>query len=197
MKIIYNSTVRNYLCALLILTLAMSCSQNLSYQQALNKNKKQFDDPKALADAQFLVDAKSFNLFESRLSEKAVQSGYSAAVVNMAKKSVEDHKELGEELNKLARKKKIKLPSEMSDSHVKSLGQLTATDREDFDKNYVRMLEQVNEENTYQFENMATAASDADIRAFSARKLGTLRTHAQAIDSVENKLLQTFSRGDQ
>lgn len=182
---------------LAVAVLAVSCSQNLSYQQAVNKNQRHFDDPKMQADAKFLVDAKSFNLFETNLSDIAIKSGYSAALVNMAKRSQEDHEKMTKELNKLARKKHIKLPKEMSDSHAQLLKKLSAADREDFDRNFVRVVEQVNAENTFQFETMATEATDGDIRAFSAHKLDLLRSQAQAIDSVENKLMHTFSRDDQ
>lgn len=172
--------------------MVMACSRELSYKEALRKNEKDIQDPKRLNDATFLVEAKSFNILESRLTQLASLSGYSSSVVTVAKDNFAEHTAMSKELNDLARKEDIRLPDEMKEEHSAMYDQVATSARGDFDKNFIRTMKAANQENMNKFLGMATGAHDPDIRAFSARKLDMLRTHAGQIENVEKELLQTY-----
>jgi predicted outer membrane protein len=175
----------------MIVVLLGSCASNLSYQQAMDKNRRSLDDMNRLADAQFLVEAQSFNLLEKSINELAIKNGYSSELVNYGKKSFKKHDELENELSKLSRKEKIKVPSGMKDEHQRIYDDLAATGRADFDKTYVDVLQEVNEDNIELLEEQSSKAFDDDIRAFAARKLGMLRASITALDNIDDRLMHT------
>ena len=190
MKTLYN--IKATIIIFLLACIAGSCSQNLTYQEAMNKNQRKIDDPKRLLDANFLVDAKSFSILESKLAELATTTGYASKIVELARKDRDAHSQFSEDLDKLASREKIILPDNMNDQHQSLYYELVKADREDFDKSYLQMLARVNKDVSDQFEKMATDATDGDVRAFAAKKLGLLRDQEKLIDDVEDTLLNTY-----
>ena len=187
-----NSTRLLYtIASAIVLFSLVSCSGNLTYQQALDKNRKSLESMEKLEDAQFLVEAQSLNLLEQRANELAMQKGYSAAVVNFAKKNADAFEDFGDDLAKVARKEKMKLPSEMKNEHAQKLDELSSIARSDFDSRFIDILEDINDEHTELFENQASEANDDDVRGFAASKLGILRSNLEEMSKVEDELMQT------
>jgi putative membrane protein len=191
MKILYKLCKATVI-ALTAICLASSCSQNLTYHEAMSKNQRKIDDPNRLADANFLVDAKSFNILETKLAELATTTGYASKIVELARKDMDAHKNFSEDLDKLASREHVVLPDNMNDQHQNMYYELVKTDREDFDKSYLTLLARVNNDVTQQFQKMATDAADGDVRAFAAKKLDLLRNQEKLIDNVEDALLNTY-----
>jgi predicted outer membrane protein len=180
----------NTVCVLGFALFLTSCSKDLSYNDALNKNKK-IEDPELVKDANFLVEAKSVNMLEEQLASLAADTAYSAALVELSKNNIKDYDKLDTEIDKLALKKKIKLPTEISSDHLQLYSEVNKARHEEFDKDLLKTLRKVNDENTEKFESMATEAHDDDIRAFSARYLDMLRSQSERIKVVEDQLLET------
>jgi putative membrane protein len=191
MENLYDKITAAIYCLVAVVML-QGCSSSLSYNEALQRNVKNIEDSKKLADARFLVEAMSFNTLATHLAEAAMKSGYSASVVSMAEQNYEEHEEMGKELRKLARKEGIVLPSEMNDEHARYLAELTSSDRREFDRNYIRILKTINEEDGRKFSEMATAAESEEIRAFAARKLDLFETHENTLETVDADLLRTY-----
>jgi len=191
MKKLYKSNTV-YAAVIITATLITSCSQDLTYQQAINKNQRKIEDPKRLDDARFLVDAKSFNLLDMRLAELASENGYAATIVNLAKKDITNHEDLAKDLNKLSAKEKIAIPANMNEEHQAILFELAKAERQDFDRQYLDALERINDDITRRFTTMATQANDADIRAFAARRLDMLREQESLLSEVEEALMDTY-----
>lgn len=191
MKKLYNS-INLYVAFALAAILFTSCSQDLTYQEAINKNQRKIDDPDRLDDARFLVDAKSFNLLDMRLAELAAANGYAATIVNLAKRDLTNHEDLSKDLNKLSAKEKIAIPDNMNEEHQAILFDLSKAEREDFDRQYLQALNRINDDITRRFTTMATQAKDADIRAFAARRLGMLREQESLLSEVEDALMDTY-----
>ena len=191
MKNQYNKPVSSLYC-LVILVFMAACSSSLSYNDAIQKNAIRIQDAEKLDDARFLVDATSYNILATRMAETAVKSGYSSSLVNLAKQNLERHEEMGRELKKLARKQDIVLPAKMDSDHEKLLSELTATDRREFDRAYIRILRDISEEDSEKFSQMATEAQNEDIRAFAARKLDLFESHKEELQTVDAELLRTY-----
>ncbi len=176
----------------LVLLLPSGCDSTLSYSKAVKKNLKNTDNQQRFDDARFVIDAASYNLLATSLAEQASTSGYSAALVSLAKENLEHHRTMRKELKRLARKEKIKLPGEMSDSHQALLNELKTTDKRSFDAAYIRIMNEITEESRNTFSRLATAAESAEIRSFAARELGTFDSHKDRLRTVENGLLRTY-----
>ena len=182
--------IRTISIALLLMILS-GCASNLSYQQALEKNRRTLDNMDQVEDSQFLVEAQSFNLLETRINQLAAEKGYSSELVSYAKRNVDSHKDVQKELSKLSRKTKIKIPSEMKEEHKRILDDLTSTGRADFDAHFIDVLKDVNSENTRLYEEYSTDAHNGDVRAYAARNLGHFRAHAEQLEQVDDQLMQT------
>jgi len=169
-----------------------ACSSTLSYNDAMQRNISNIDDSEKLEDARFLIDATSYNILATRMAEEAIESGYSASVVSMARKNLEQHEELGRELRKLSRKEDIVLPREMNSEHERILAELTSAERRQFDRTYMRLLGDIGEQDGQKFSDMATKAQSEDIRAFAARKLDLFESYRQEIQTVDAELLRTY-----
>jgi putative membrane protein len=186
-----TQTLQQAFSVVLFVMVLVSCSSNLSYQQALEKNRRTLDNMDQVDDARFLVEAQSFNLLETKINEIAAEKGYSSDLVNFARRNVETHKDVQKELSKLSRKAKMKVPSEMKEEHQRVVDDLTATGRADFDAHFVDVLKDVNSENTRLYEEYSTEANNGDVRAYAARNLGYLRAHAEQLEQVDDQLMQT------
>lgn len=158
----------------------------------MQKNVRTIDNSEKLNDARFLIDAASYNILATKMAEAAIESGYAASVVSLAKDNLEAHEEMGQELRKLARKEDITLPGQMNTEHARILSELTSTDRRAFDKAYLHLLREVGEKDRQKFANMATDAYSDDVRAFAARKLDLFEAHRQAIETADAELLRTY-----
>jgi putative membrane protein len=192
MKILQNNRTGNLLCLIVLSMLMGACASSLSYDEAMRKNANKIKDTEKLDDARFLVDAKSYNLLALELTQAAMNQGYAASVVTLAKQNHDDHIEMGKEIKKLARQKKVVLPETMKPEHQKLSAELTASDRTEFDKNFIRIFKAVSEEDNGHFMDMATDGADGDIRAFAARKLDLFKSHQTSFETVDAELLKTY-----
>ncbi|HEX8040146.1 MAG TPA: DUF4142 domain-containing protein [Chryseosolibacter sp.] len=191
MRNIFKKTM-NALGVVVIAGMVAACSSSLTYNEAVQKNARKITDPEKLDDARFLVDAASYNILATKLSEAAINSGYSASVVRLAKENKEEQAEMGKELKKLARQEHVALPAEMNEDHQKLLAQLTASDRREFDRNYIRILREASEDGSHRFEQMATEGESDDVRAFAARELHLFESSKSGLETVDAELLKTY-----
>lgn len=187
----YNNLLSTFSC-LVVAFLFVTCSSNLSYNEAMQKNVRNIEDTEKLEDARFLLEAASYNILATRMAEAAIESGYSASVVSMAKENLEEHEEMGDELRRLARKEDVALPAEMNSEHERILAELTSTDRREFDRTYIQLLREVSQQDSQKFATMATEANSEDVRAFAARKLDLFKSHQEHIQTVDSELLKTY-----
>ena len=173
-------------------SLLTGCSSSMSYNEAMQRNVTTIEDSEKLEDARFLLDAASYNLLAQGMAETAIESGYSASIVSMARENLDRHEEMQRELRKLARRADIVLPGEPKSEHKRLLAELKAADRREFDRTYIRLLREVSEEDSRKFSNMATEAGNEEIRAFAARKLDLFESYQDQLQTVDAELLQTY-----
>lgn len=169
-----------------------SCYSSLSYNDAIQKNISRADSPDMHDDARFVADAASYNLLATQAAEKAIESGYSATVVNLAKETLKQQELVRKDLKRIARREDMVLPAEMSEEHERLLSELKAAGRDQFDRTFVRVLMEVNNKDRRRFEEMATDAKSDDIRAFAARQIGHFDTHRSQLQTVDAELLRTY-----
>lgn len=191
MKNEYNRIVAAF-CSVALLSLMASCYSSLSYNDAVQKNIRRADNPDMHDDARFIADAASYNLLATALAEEATQKGYSASLVSLAKQNLELHEEMTKKLKRLARKEKMVLPAEMKDDHQRLLAELKDADRRDFDRTYVRIMQDISSDDRDMFSRMATEAKSEEIRGFAATQLGLFDTHKTQLETVDAELLKTY-----
>ncbi len=179
-------------CSAACVVLLASCYSSLSYNDAIQKNVSRVDDPDRHDDARFLADAASYNRLATEMAEEAVQSGYSASLVSLAKENLEQHHEMKKELKRLARREDMVLPAEMKEEHQNLLTELKRADRSQFDRTYIRIMSEIAQQDREMFSRMATEGESEEIRAFAATQLGTFDTHKTQLETVDAELLRTY-----
>lgn len=174
----------------LLLVIGYSCAPtNLTYSEALDRNRRKLETDAQRRDSDFLVEAANTNLLLTTLSSRAAQEGYARVVVDFATSALADHQRMQDDLKKLAKDKKMSLPTSMSDQYQQTVNRLTTSDKRSFDREYLNVSENIHERTIRVFEEAALNANDSNIRAFAAAKLDMLRAHARKASQAESQLL--------
>ena len=172
---------------LLILTLSLS-SCNSSSNRNSNQNAKP-EDTKAVAeehndakfantkedDAKFLVAAAEINLEEIQLGRLAQTRGISTQVKELGKMMETEHTKASSDLQALAAKKQVTIPTTLTDDGISANQKLTDTKLSDFDKEYADMMVRGHKDAISKFEKASTDATDSDTRDWAASMLPALR----------------------
>jgi putative membrane protein len=147
--------------------------------------------------ADFAMKAAAGGMFEVEASKMAVQKATAANVKSFAEKLVADHTKANDELKALASKKSITLPSMVSKKHQDKLDKLAKLSGTEFDEEYMEMMDADHEKDVRLFEKASNSDDiDAEVKAFAAKTLPTLRMHAEMADSGEEMAKETDRKAD-
>lgn len=144
--------------------------------------------PVSEEESKFAVTTASGSMLEIQASELAQQKSGNQRIKDFSAMMVSDHTKVSDELKSLAGMKNITLPPAPGDDHMDELKKLTEKSGTDFDKDYVKLMINQHEKNIKNFEDMASNAQDADLRAFAAKNLPTLRSHLNAIQEIKSSM---------
>lgn len=137
---------------------------------------------------EFMKTAAQGGMSEVKLGELAASKAQNADVKAFAKKMVEDHSKANSELKALAEKKKFTLPTSISEDQQEAYDELAKLSGAEFDKKYVEMMVEDHEEDVEAFQEQADDGEDADIKAFAAKTLPTLKSHYEMIKGISDKM---------
>jgi len=135
-------------------------------------------------DQTFLQHAARGGQLEVELGELAATRASKDAVQDFGKRMMEDHGKVNKQLKELASRKKVQLPNELDDDGKNKKAQMNALPPEQFDAKYVEMMVKDHEKDVADFEKQAKGAEDADVRAFAAGNLPTLKSHLEKIKAL-------------
>ncbi len=169
---------------LLAVTFLMSwtaCSDNKSEDTkdvAQEHNNAKFDsNANKEDDSKFLVAAAEINLEEVQLGKLAQTNGASNDVKTLGKMMELDHTAAMNDLNVLATKKQITIPTTITDKGQSAYKSLSEKKAKDFDKAYGDMMVDGHKDAISKFEKASTDCKDPDIKAWAASMLPKLRSH--------------------
>lgn len=166
---------------LLILTLTFCNNAKNSKHEDTKDVAEEHNDAKFANtkenDANFLVSAAEINLEEIQLGKLAQTNGTSTQVKELGKMMETEHSKALADLQALAAKKQITIPTTLTDDGMNDNKKLMDTKASDFDKEYADMMVSGHKDAISKFEKASTDASDADIRDWAASMLPALRKH--------------------
>lgn len=139
-------------------------------------------------DAKFAVAAANGGMAEVELGKLAQEKAASSKVKDFSGMMVTDHSKAGDELKALAKSKNITLPTAIDSKEQKVKDDLSAKSGADFDKAYVSNMIDDHKEDIKEFEDAAKNLKDADLKAFAAKTLPTLKMHLQAIQKIHDSM---------
>ena len=139
-------------------------------------------------DLAFINDAAPGSMAEVELGRLAVKQAASNDVKQFAQKMIDDHSKAVEELKQLAGGKKVNLPPDLMPKHKEVMEKLSKLQGADFDREYVKEMVAAHEKDVAAFTGVSQNATDADVKAFAAKTLPTLKMHLQMIRDIAGKI---------
>jgi putative membrane protein len=128
-------------------------------------------------DRDFIQKAGRANLSEVQLGQLALDRGTTKAVRDFAKRMVDDHTKANQALKKLADKKGMDLPSDVSDEQKAVYAQLSKLTGTDFDEAFMKQMASDHADAVNLFEQKASSSSDPAIQSMARKMLPTLKIH--------------------
>lgn len=169
---------------------AMNSNMNTNTNSVMNSNtlSNVNSNSTALVQDNFWTTAAQGGMAEVELGKLAASKATNAEVKQFAQMMVTDHTKANTELKTLAAKKNVVLPTEVSSSHKSLMEDLNKKTGVDFDKAYVDAMVDDHEEDVEFFQDKSEDSSDADVKAFAAKTLPTLKMHLEKIKAIQAKM---------
>ena len=130
-------------------------------------------------DVSFIQKAAGGGAQEVENGKMAERQAKSAEVKNVAARIVADHTRINKELTALANRKGVTFNT--GGVRAQNLG--TA----DFDRAYLKLLEEVHKTDIAAFENEAKSGNDSELKAWTSKTLPTLKQHLAMVEAAEKK----------
>jgi len=128
-------------------------------------------------DVNFIQKAAGGGAQEVANGKMAEKQAKSAEVKSIATRMVADHTRLNNELTALANRKGVKFNT----SKAQNLGS------GDFDRMYLKWLEEVHRTDIADFERAAKSSDDSELKAWASKNLPTLKQHLAMVQAAEKK----------
>src|SRR5207247_4660043 len=130
-------------------------------------------------DVNFIQKAAGGGQQEVENGKMAEKQGKSAEVKSIGARMVADHTRIGKELAALANRKGVNFNT----SSVKAQNIGTA----DFDRMYLKLLEELHREDIAEFETEAKSGDDKELKAWASKTIPTLRQHLTMVGDAMKK----------
>lgn len=139
-------------------------------------------------DLAFMNAAAPGGMAEVEMGRMAAKHAQSSEVKRFAARMIADHTKAGDELKQLAQQKKVMLPPDVSPAHKETMAKLSKLSGAEFDRAYVMAMVADHEKDVTAFTATAKGAVDADLKAYAAKTLPTLKEHLQMIRDIAAKM---------
>lgn len=147
-------------------------------------------------DTKFVEKAAKAGQYEVEAAQIAVTKANDPAVKTYAEALVKDHTAANNELKQFATSKSVTLPTELDHGQRSELEKLNKLSGTDFDREFVKKAGVKDHESTVKdFEKSAKNAKDADLKAWAAKTVPTLREHLNHAKTLEDQVKATKKRG--
>ncbi|RYY41198.1 MAG: DUF4142 domain-containing protein [Chitinophagaceae bacterium] len=143
--------------------------------------------PLGEADMAFVQKAAMGGMMEVQAGNLAQSNGAHDRVKAFGSMMVRDHQAANDELMNLARAKGMTLSDSMDKKTQDHMMAMQKMQGKAFDKHYIGMMVEDHNKDVAEFEKAANGAMDADLKAWAAKTLPTLKMHqdsAKAINSA-------------
>lgn len=191
-----NSTILKmslYTAAFLGIFTFVSCNQNTDSNGTDtkeiaedNNNDAKFSDTKE-DDAEFLVSAAAINLEEIQLGQLAQKNSKMPEVIELGKMMEVDHTKAQKELQALATRKQIDIPTTLTDDGMDAYNKLKDKFGKGFDNDYCDMMVKGHKGAIDKFEKASNNTKDPDIKSWTETMLISLKSHLSHSEACQEK----------
>jgi putative membrane protein len=135
----------------------------------------------------FMKDAAQGGMAEVKMGQLAAKNAKDPEVKKFGQMMVTEHGAAGKDLDALAKKKNIALPTDIG-SHQSTYDKLSKMTGPDFDKEYVNEMVSDHEADLKEFQKQADNSSDPDVKAFAAKGAEMVKKHLDIIKAIQAKM---------
>ncbi|HYE61977.1 MAG TPA: DUF4142 domain-containing protein [Phycisphaerales bacterium] len=139
-------------------------------------------------DKDFVTTAAASGMKEVELGRLGTRQASNEQLKQFAQKIIDDHTKANEELMTLARNKNIDVPTQLPQDHKSMVQKFNQLNGAEFDREFVTHMVQSHQKSVDLFDRQARQGEDAQVRAFAARTLPTLRQHLQMAKDLQQNL---------
>jgi len=139
-------------------------------------------------DVEFASAITNNALNKVNTGKMALEKSTNNRVKNFAAMLVKDHTKLGDELNQVAKDKKITLPALSGMAEMRQADRLAMKQGNDFDKAFLDAMIQDEKKALDICENGSKICKDASLKAFAVKTLSVLKIHLDSAQAVRTSL---------
>ena len=144
-------------------------------------------------DSMFVLNAARGGMAEVQLGKLAAEQGNSNSIKDFADHMVTDHSAANDELEKLAKKKRITLPPGPSAKQKTLYNRLSALSGSAFDRAYIQAMIEDHQKAVAEFTGASNNASDPDIKEFASHTLPTIADHLKMAQQIQANMQKAKS----
>lgn len=156
-------------------------SDNVNSTTSSNSNMTK--TPLSKDDSTFVVKAAMGGMMEVEAGNMAQSNAMSDRVKNYGMMMVNDHSKANSELMSLVAGR-VTIPTELPADMKKHGEAMMKMKGKDFDKHYMSMMLTDHKKDIALFEKQASSGGDADLKAFAAKTLPTLKMHMDSVQAI-------------
>lgn len=135
--------------------------------------------PSGTGGNEFLAQALQDSLAEVELCEMALQKASNEEVKKFAQRMIDEHSQMGREIEQLAGRKNAALPKDVSKEDQSVLDRLSKLNGPDFDKQFIEHNLKEHEKDIKVFKHYAEQEHDRDLKALAAKGEKMLTQHLE------------------
>ncbi len=156
-----------------------------SNTEASNTNK---ESSLSSSDQHFIMEAAKGNKAEVELGQVVAQKATNPQVKRFAEMMVKDHTQALNQLQQLAEKKNVTLPSELPDDAKDLESKINSASGSEMDKTYMDGMVDDHQKDVQEFKDAAKDVQDKDVKQYASSTLPTLQQHLQKAKQIDAKL---------
>jgi putative membrane protein len=145
-------------------------------------------------DAEFVKKAASGGMLEVELGRHAAQNAANAEVRAFGQRMVADHGAANRELEAIARRSGLAVPTEMEKEHREMKERLTALRGAELDRAYMNAMVKDHDHDVDAFEKQAQQ-DKTEVDRWAARTLPTLQAHLAQAEAVSERIEDASETG--
>jgi putative membrane protein len=130
--------------------------------------------------------AASGGMLEVDLGKVAKQKALDGEVRKFADKMVADHTKANQQLADMAKAAGYTVPTKMMPKHQELLDKFKTDPTKSLDRDYIKLMVKDHEDDVEMFDRATREAKHADLKAFAAKLLPTLKDHLQMAKRIDD-----------
>jgi putative membrane protein len=135
-------------------------------------------------DTLFVRKAVIGGMTEVKSAEIAKDRASSAEVKSFAEQMIQDHEKANRELEKLAGRKQISVPTALDNEHQRSIDELSSLSGDAFDRAYVKQQKEGHQQMLQLMDDEAKNGSDPELKDFAAKTKTVVAEHQQRVEEL-------------